>query len=411
MSAPSSSTGVSEVAFFRPKVFLAGLVLGLALLCWAGYRAGRVNFHKDFVRFIQQDSPEGNYYPTVDELCAIVRERCRPDQTLVIVGGNSILLGVWQPAAELWSQHLQDLLGDKYCVLNFAFRGAAPADCGAVVAEVLRKEYPKQIYIADESPMEAIDPIGSDTYRFMFWQAYFSGRLEPDAWRKSRVNDYLYGLGFGTKLHLRPEALDIVGSNVLDAFLNFRNLWNRIGFTTVFTVPSLFAEAIPEVLTPRSAYEDKEPDATDPVFLAQRYPDSGLAAEMAIVRARSAGKYSKQPNGSWLLSKAEADYYRQYLDHCFPADLKPRTLILLSQNSPHYRQLLSDDEKARDDQSFVDSVRIGREAGIEEMEYGLDFTEDDFGDRTHLSKLGGAKLAQAAAERVKLLARRLGYEP
>ena len=411
MSDSPSSSGTPEISLFIPKAFLVGLALGFALLTWAGYRAGKTNYHKDFVRFIQQDSPEGNYYPTVDELCAIVRERCRPDQTLVIVGGNSIFLGVWQPASDVWTNHLQEILGDKYCVLNFAFRGASPADCGAVVAEVLRKEFPRQIYVANETPLVAIDPIGSDTYRFMFWQAYFAGRMEPNAWRRGRVNTFLYSIAEGTRPALRPDTVDIVGSNTLDSVVNFRNLWNRIGYTTVFTVPSLFAEAIPELLAPRMSYEDKEPDATDPVFLARRYPDSGIPAEMAIVRGRTSGKYVKQPNGTWLLTKQEADYYRQFIEHSFPQDLKPRTLIFLSQNSPHYRRLLTADEAARDDLSFGDSIRIGREAGIEEAEYGRDFNEDDFGDRTHLSKLGGAKLADFVAARVKDLSHRLGYEP
>jgi hypothetical protein len=45
------------------------------------------------------------------------------------------------------------------------------------------------------------------------------------------------------------------------------------------------------------------------------------------------------------------------------------------------------------------------------MEFGHSYTEDDFGDRSHLSKLGGRKLAAEVAPVVQAMATRLHYLP
>ena len=138
--APSAS--VRPFRVLRAGWFFAGLALGLAVLAWKGRQAVATDFHPDFVRFHPPISLEGNYFPTLGEMRAIVRARCRPDQVLVIVGGNSILQGVWQPAAQLWSRRLQERLGPRFCVVNFAFRGASPTDGGAVVAVMQKGSNP-----------------------------------------------------------------------------------------------------------------------------------------------------------------------------------------------------------------------------------------------------------------------------
>ena len=82
----------------RPVSLLLGFGLGLVLLVGLGRTTEQRDFHPKFTRFHPNMAPETLYYPTVAEMSAIVRRRCRPDQILVIVGGNSILYGVGQPA-------------------------------------------------------------------------------------------------------------------------------------------------------------------------------------------------------------------------------------------------------------------------------------------------------------------------
>lgn len=223
----------------RPWWFLAGFAGGLAVMAALGRQAANTDYHPGFTRFIPPISPEASYYPTVNEMCAIVRARCRPDQILVIVGGNSVLLGVWQPADVMWSKRLQDLLGDRYCVVNLAMRGASPGNTGAVVAEVLRREFPRQIYIANEKPATELSMLGITVYRYAFWQAYFAGQLMSYPDRDRQVREELLDPAN------RAMALDLAFVGLTDRFLHFSDFWNRMAFERLNTVPSLYAPAPP----------------------------------------------------------------------------------------------------------------------------------------------------------------------
>ena len=389
----------------RADWFILGLVLGLCALSWMGRRAGRTDYHPGYARIYPAISPETNYYPTLDEMLAIVRGRCRHDQVLVIVGGNSILEGVWQPVADLWSAHLQELLGDRYCVINFAFRGGSPTDGGAVVAEVLRDEYPRQIYIADEAPFNGVESFAHEPYRYIFWQAYFRGSLMDNPARKRHISEYQWNPD------QRRIYMESAISVWLDVLFNYRDFWNRVCFEDFCTVPSYLGDYVPKMLAPRRMFRDDEPDAYNPAFLATKYPAESLEGEMVIVRNSTGQFYSRAPDGGWRLSKAKHDELAQIYSEAFPRALIPRTLILVSQNSPYYRRRLTPDEVARDEQGHRDAVKLWLDAGYAAVDYGRDFADDDFGDRTHLSKTGGRKLAEALAPEVRALAQRLSYLP
>jgi len=386
-------------------LFLAGLVAGLAALALCGGAAGRTDYHPDFVRFYPAISPEASYFPTINEMTAIVRARCRREQTLVIVGGNSILLGVWQPAEEVWSAHLQELLGDHYCVVNFAMRGASPVDGGAVIAEVLRREFPHQIYIANEAPFNPLDPIGHEPYRYLFWQAYFRGELIDTAARRAAIGDLLWDEP------QRRKIVDAALQALADRALHFEDLWNCLAYTTVNTVPANSLDAIPGLLRPRRTYVDEEPDAYNPAFQANRYSPTVLDAEMRIVRNVTGMYYVRTPQAEWKMPRFHQRDVAENYATAFPASLIPRTMMLVSRSSPFYRRRLTPAESVREEKGFQDAVRVWQAAGYAAMEYGRDYTDDDFGDRTHLSKTGGRKLAESVAPAVRQLAQKLGYPP
>jgi len=388
---------------FRPSWFLGGVAIGLAALAFLGRQAGRTDYHPDFIRLVTAVTPEDNYYPTVDELCSIVRTKCSPDQVLVIVGGNSILAGVWQPAAELWSEKLQADLGPRYAVVNLAFRGSEPTDGGAVIAEALRREYPRQIYVANEALVTGEDTYGSDPYRFLFWQAYFSGRLMRFPIRDFRVREYLLD-----KVR-RKESLDIVIRELADRVLRFHDLWNRIGYEHFFTVPNMYGGAIPELLAPRRDFPDEERDVTDPELADKWYPPSSEAAELAIVRGTCQLTYEMTPGGVWEMTPATRSEMHRTLMEAFPDPLKGRTLILISRSSPHYISQLTPLEQAHYDQAARETVAIWKDVGYPCIDYGRDFGPEDFGDRTHLSKFGGKKLADLVAVEIREIAVRRGY--
>jgi hypothetical protein len=394
----------SAPAWLRPAWLLGGLVAGLVTLAWLGHRAAAVDYHPAFTRFFPAISPEAGYYPTVGEMAAIIRSRTKPDQVLVIVGGNSVLQGVAQPADRMWTLRLQEELGPRYRVVNLALRGATPMDGGAVVADALREEYPRLIYIANERPMTGFDAVGSNTYGSIFWQGYYSGQLSAYGPREEQAKRRLLDRG------MLDHAPEIVGEAVLDRYLRFRDFWNRIAFTRLNTIGSIYAPAPPALFQPRSRHQDEEPDGTR-FTLAERYRPEGVAREMEIVRANSEPIYRLGADGRWELDQKRRGDTRASFERALPPVLRARTLMLIGRDSPHYRNRLTEGERARDEQAIRDTVALYREVGYDALDYGTDFTEMDYSDRSHLTSSGGQKLATAVAAEVRRLAAQRGYLP
>jgi hypothetical protein len=404
MSAPSSSLAPSaRFGWIRPRWFVSGLLLGTAALAVGGWAVSRRDYHPGFVRFHDLISPENSYYPTLDEMCAIVRSECRPDQVLVIVGGNSILRGVWQKEADVWSGRLQQLLGDRYRVINFAMLGASPTDGGAVVAEALRREFPRQILIVNEAPVTAIESFGREPYRYIFWQAYYGGRLIKAPKRDAKVQEFL-----GANRADRSRVVEARISIGFDEALHFRDLWNWADYEWFGTMQHRQAEYFPLFLKPRRAYADPEVDGTDPQYAAVRYRPSDLEAEMRIMRG-PAIYYTGSGKGQWTLAEATRADMAAHFDEAFPDPLKARTLVLISEGSPYYRGLLAASEVSMLRQAGSDTVEIWQQAGYPAMDYGWDFSPADYGDRIHLTKTGGWKLAEQVAPKVASIAEGLGY--
>jgi hypothetical protein len=389
-------------ALFRPKTFLIGLLSGLVLCsAVARYESNR-DYHDVFTRFHIYISPEGQYYPTLNEMCSIVRTRCRPDQVLVIVGGNSIFNGVGQPVEKLWSNELQRQLGDKYVVLNMAFRGALCTDGGAVVAETLRREYPRQIYVANTSPFVTPEPIGSGPYRYLIWEARCRGVLERFPYRDQVIED--------SRLHeyVRSQWIELWVGQYLDRLFRFRDLWNWVGYKYLFTIQNPMTPHLPEAIKGRGSFADTESDFEDTPFSSRFLPEY-RDAEMKIVRGFSGTYYAKDQDGGWRIRPEFFTAFNRVAKAAFPDDLKGRTLIMLSRNSPLYLHQLTADEMSRENLAYSDGVKAWQALGYNADQYGRDYDETDFGDRTHLTGTGGRKLAAQVATNVQALAAKLGY--
>ena len=387
---------------FRPGTFVLGLVVGLLLCSLVARHVSSRSYHEGFTRFYLGISPEAQYYPTLDEMKGIVRSGCRPDQTLVIVGGNSIFNGVGQPAGKVWTEELQSQLGDGYFVVNFAFRGALCTDGGAVVAEALRNEFPRQIYVANTSPFGAIAPYGTEPYRYLFWEALSRGELEAFPARDAAVSDYRrIFMSWG-------ERFNAGARESLDRILRFRDLWNWVGFNYLFTIQNPMTPHLPEAMAPRSQIPDTETDF-DTIPFEERFRPEIRDAEMKIVRGFSQLFYAEGPGHAWVLSPKKAKDYEEDVRMAFPDDLKARTLIMLSRNSPLYLDQHSPSERSRDNQAYRDAIGLWQKAGYQAAEYGTGYDVLDFGDRTHLTSAGGQKLARTVADLVRSLAEKRGY--
>jgi hypothetical protein len=388
---------------WSPRWFLVGLLAGLVACAIIARVVAARGYHREFTRFHVRISPEAQYYPTLEEMRGIVRSRCRPDQVLVIVGGNSIFHGVGQPAGKIWTQELQRQLGDGYMVINFAFRGALCTDGGAVLAEVLRDEFPRQIYIANIAPFIEPAPYGHEPYRYLFKDARHRGLLIREPRREKHVADFERAT---QSVAVRYETK---GVRTLDQVLRFHDLWNWVGYNWLFTIPNPKTPDWPQAIWARKRLADEENDFDELMSPNERFGPATLAAEMAIVRGFTQLYYKKSAQGQWVLEEATKAQFMNVARLAFPDQLKARTLIMLSRNCPFYVRLLEPDEKLREELAYQDSVAAWQEAGYRSAQYGMDFLDSDYGDRTHLTVSGGVKLAGIVAAETRAMALKLGY--
>lgn len=374
----------------------------MAVLVWLGKTSTRRDWHQQFTRFHPMIAPESLYEPSVDEMCAIVRARCRQDQILVIVGGNSILLGVGQPADRMWTRRLQALLGPRYAVINLAFRGASATDGGAVVAEALRKEFPHQIYIANAAVMQAVSPVGLDVYRFMMLDAYYKKMLLPFPPRDQEL------VALVEKNLNRREFREQDLNARLDAYLYFHDFWNHWSYTRFFTFPTTLAPDSPQSHWPRNRFPDAENDYLSTPFEIRFSPET-VKVDSHLTAIASEPYYSKTSDGKWAPIPAAHAYFNTTIRQAFPESLRSRTLMLVGRNSSFYTRKLDPAIQQRDDIAYHDCVADWISAGYQSIEYGRDFEPEDYGDRSHLTTTGGNKLAAVVAPEIKAIARKLGY--
>ncbi len=394
----------NRAAIWQLAAFAAGIAVALTSLAVIGRRSAEKNFHPGFTRFHRDIAPDTKYYPTIHEMMAIAREQAAGGKILVIVGGNSILYGVGQPAGHVWTERLQSELGHAYAVVNFAMRGAGVTDCGAVVAEALRTEFPRQIYLANASPTQPSFPDGTLVYRFVFWEAYYKGLLIDDPARAAAIKE---------TYRLRPDTIEDLPEQkvrgALDSVLAFGDVWNRVTFETLNTIWSRERTQGLESFAPRKIYPDNEPD-----YLA--FPDSDrfptgarFEAELGFARDVSVRAFTAGKNDGWEPYQPAWDQLAETIRSSMPSSLRARTLIVLTRNSPYYLAKLTPAEQTRDDLAYTLSVQVWQHAGYEAFDCGRGYTVDDYGDRIHLSSTGGEKLAQQIAGEVRRIAAKLHY--
>ncbi len=400
----SASSPKTAGAIWLLAAFAAGIIVSLTTLAVVGRQAAEKNFHPGFTRFHQKIAPDTKYYPTIHEMMAIVRERAAGGKILVVVGGNSILYGVGQPAGHVWTERLQRELGPAYAVVNLAMRGAGVTDCAAVVAEALRTEFPRQIYLANASPTQASFPDGTPSYRFVFWEAIAKGLLIDDPTRTEAIRE---------RYRLRPDTLGGLPEQrlreALDAILSFDDFWNRFTFATCNTIWTRERPVGLDSFAPRKIYTDNEPDYLTFPILDRRPTGWRFDAELGFSRDVSLLAFTLAPSGLWVPNQPLWDALAKSIGGAIPPSLRARTLIILTRNNPYYLDRLTPAEQQRDDLAHTLSVQVWQHAGCESVDCGRGYTIDDYGDRIHLSSTGGEKLAQQIATEVRRISTKLQY--
>jgi hypothetical protein len=396
---------LTPLGWLNPRWFLAGFGAAFVLMSALGHLARNKDYHPQFKRFHSMISPETAYRPTVAEMCSIVRARCRKDQVLVLIAGNSINYGAGQSADKLWTDELQRLLGAGYCVINFAFKGASSVDGGVVIGEVLRNEYPQQIVVTNAAPVQPAEPGGSGGYGYLFREARGKGMLVNWAPREARLEEWNRIHEIGTSDVLCERLV-----NRLDEVVAFRDFWNWMSHEVVFTISVPLNPRFPHMLRAKKSFKDTDADASV-LPLSQRYRPENLEMELKITRAFSEAVCERAPEGGWRVRPLEEAKFTRFASMGVPDSLKRRTIVILSQNSPHYLARLTKEERERNDFAYLAGIELWKANGYHAMTYAPGMTANDFVDRTHLVASGGRKLASAVATEVRALAATLKYLP
>jgi lysophospholipase L1-like esterase len=372
-----------------PRALLLGAAFGFAVCCLAGRHFAHRNFYANFLRFHEFISPTTLHYPTASQVDNLARTSVAPDQTAVVIGGNSILFGVWQQRDRVWALRLQERLGPEFKVLNFGMPSALPAEFGATAAEMLQRRHPKVIFLTNfgtsSSPDDRLD---GETYRYFFWDAVSKGLLPLGPARKERVRQLAQERRADPKTG--PAFRAMQQGQGLDRWLYFQDLWTTASYRWLNTIWSPWLRERP--LQARKRYLDPHIQA---IPVQDRYQNG--AGALATVRgqfASSAGSPARIVAG---------------FEGLFPEPARRRTLVLLTYDSPFYLDQLEPQAKEAYAQGCARTVARLRQAGFAACLAGKGFTKADYLDRCHFSEEGGEKLADRVAAQVRDLARQLGY--
>ena len=390
-----------DEGFIRPYALFCGVVCSFLACCVAGHVASRHNLFDHFERLHLYLNPDACFYPTSSQLYELGKARLDPQKIAVVVGGNSVLYGVGQVGDEIWTHKLQDLLGDDYCVLNLAMWGCSASEFGGVVAEALSTDFPRLVLVTTSPPANFPGDADGMRYPYLFWDAYYVGLLRHDSAR-----DKALAALPAERANLRSLA-EMRGRAILNSACRFDDLWTAVSYSRFSTV---WNAAMRETwYRPRRDLQDP---GTAALPLETRYSDHPVERWLTNLHTwMAAGGARKDSAGHWVDDPSAAVWttLTENACRCFPEPDRRRSLIVINTISPHYIDCLPPDER---DLHYTLSRLTAEKlegAGFAALDFGDEFTEQDFADPIHLTPSGGARLARKVAERIRRMAVELGF--
>jgi|CryBogDrversion2_11_1035321.scaffolds.fasta_scaffold02801_4 hypothetical protein len=374
---------------------LIGVILGFALCSILGrVTASAFNFSR-FERFFRAIQPQGSFYPTASELVSHVRRKIPKNKILVLVGGASYFRGTGQNPDELWTLELQNLLGDEYRVVNFAIDQAGITDFAGAAFQVLAREYPRMIYLSNMGASlnggDGVD--GGETYRYVFWDAYYKDMLKGDkVWQedvKLRRSAELKTLP-GLELHL---------GKYIDSYTYACDLWNYIGYRYLMTIWS--DSTVGSTFLNRRSYTD----AIDPNFAQQQIATRSDKEYTKTMEERNKDYFQ---HGTYIDKDGQVKLWidswnnaSDQINHLFPADLHKKCLMIILHGNHYFMKSLTASDWKRYDLMYKTSLEICQKVGYPAIEVGADFSADDYIDAGHFMASGGRKIAHHVADKIK----------
>lgn len=381
------------------KIFLVAFVVTLISLSLLGRWCSQQNPYQNFVRFHQLITPEALYYPTISHLRAIAKEQLQDqDKVGVIVGGSSVFNGATQPPNRIWTKHLQELLGDRYRVVNFALPSGRVQGGGAIAAQSLLNEGYKIIFTSDMTGKFTLD--GGEVYNYFLWDAVYKKLIKDDSTLRREIDLSQIDRSRWNELNLRMW---------LDSVFYFNDLWTSIGYRYFFTVWNfLIAGDFPaqSFTKPRSQTLDPE-SKRELKPVPERYKVLGndeMVHDIIIKACNYLLDEKKQkPRG--------IDDINHDAQIAFPKSFHQHTLLVINHASPYYLETLPSQYQGCWQKGTALVTQEMQKNGYWALDIGreVEFTAEDFGDFLHLSPQGGMKLAESLAPKIQQIATSLGY--
>lgn len=364
----------------QPKVFLVFFFIGVAGASCAGALLTSGSMFESFKRVNYYIGGETLFNITARQLHGLLSE-IPEDKVIVVVGGTSRFFGVGQSLDHLWSNKLQDLLGDDYKVVNLALRSGRPDQFGNHAAEAMIAAGRKVIYVADIHVTERFQPAGTfPSYYYIFYDAAARGLLLPSPGRDAALSAF-EAANSETVFDLKVRAL-------ANSFLNFDDLWTYVGYKYVFLAWSDLTKDDPFMA--RKLWPDPETDRS-------LYDFYSIADMMKYVGTFTA------PLSSPSINALEASV------SVLPEPLRRRTIMATIKLSPYYTDRLPPDQHASYEQNYVSACAAMVRGGLQVAELGDGWAKDDYADSQHISASGGVKAAMKLAPLVESLSHELGY--
>jgi hypothetical protein len=365
------------------RIFLCAVLAGFALCCFVGKLSSEKNVFRNFARFQLHMCLQTNFYPTVSELVALAEEKSRPDQILVIVGGSSVMHGVGQSEDVLWTKKLQELLGNKFCVVNFGLKSGSPFEGGYIAAEALSKRRKNVIYLADYLPGQIIDSATGPIYSYMYWDALSRNCLMPESRRTNLIDEKLAQL----KPSERDRINDLKLRAQLDSYFHFTDLWNSVAvryFSTIW---------YPYASNPFKARKSQTPEWYVLETVGKRF-EKNFQTEIDINKSLGAALTKKDDAGNWVIDSAQNRMLQQQASSIAPEEMKKRMLLVSIPRCPITLKGFSSDELEKRKLGYETSCNIWKNSGFRASTVGQGLSPADYVDFVHLAPSGGTKLAQ-----------------
>ena len=377
------------------RPFFFGIALGFAACAVAGRIVSERPMFEHFIRFFSSIQLQTYFYPTASELTAYVRHTVPRDKTLILVGGASYFRGTGQNPGDLWSLDLQRRLGEGYAVVNFAMDQADLTAFAAVVFAILAREYPKIYYVANGNLATGAPADGGADYRYLFWDAYYKGLLPPSVAAAPALGDL-------QRRALRDDqALDIHLGAGLDRIAYACDLWTYLGYTRFFTGWTEEQRATP-FRARRYDHEGDDPNLATAQANIRRDSAYTLHCELFAKRASTRGLHPTSTAGVWEPNPVVWEGFGRDLRAMFPAELRPRCLVVLLRANPFFLRRLTTEDRERTEMIHRLSQQAYEREGYRVVPLRAeDFDADDFVDGGHLMASGGYKVARAVAEHIE----------